>query len=83
MAPDDMQLPDLSNLRFGLQGLPTRLERVLWVIDPPRLRQIDERVRDAIVNEHITAEIRSAELEIQRLQTEVTAMKNIQARLQR
>lgn len=78
MEPKDLQLPQEASV-FTLQHIPEKMYRILWVMDPARLRQIDPGVIDSIGRVNIEHEIKVAQAEADIKAAEIEMLQSVKA----
>jgi hypothetical protein len=79
MSPNDLHLPDFDRFEMGPRLGLDKIWRILWVLDPPRLKKPDDIVE--VVDIYIKHEIRVAEMAIKIFQEEVRTMQELQEKL--
>lgn len=81
MNPEDMALPQANEIAVAGPQLSDRICKILYAVDPARLRKIGPDIIDVVIRDQIEHQIRLAELNLEFEQKQLATLRNIQQRL--
>lgn len=74
--PRDVRLPEMET-PVAYQRIPSKLEKILWVIDAPLLQRLKDPEILKVAQINIKYRIKLAELEAEALKAEVEALQEV------
>ena len=77
MQPQEMKLPQIDQEVFGLEQVPEKIYKILWVIDPAVLRRLDQSILVRLTKINIQYQVQTAQLEAKMKQAEADAFEQI------